>query len=224
MAQIWCLEFQCTYINILRFTHTHTQTCYCPHGNWSNNRVFETISLTLTPLLHTLWFTLSSSLSVWRHNTIFSSWWEPQVIATGWKTTPLTKHSKPLPVVGLPRRGVSFHTFSFFSCTCSWKEGAKRQKYKVEGSTHLTSVEPTLGTKPRAYQRLMPPLLLWKTLLLPVCSLLPNSSTPHGFLLFLSATPLAETTTRDLLQVTSLLPLPLSSICHDHMVNLNEEM
>lgn len=120
---------------------------------------------------------------------------------------------------------VSHSTHSvFFSCTCSWKEGAKRQKYKVEGSTHLTSVEPTLGTKPRAYQRLMPPLLLWKTLLLPVCSLLPNSSTPHGFLLFLSATPLAETTTRDLLQVTSLLPLPLSSICHDHMVNLNEEM
>lgn len=149
MAQIWCLEFQCTYINILRFTHTHTQTCYCPHGNWSNNRVFETISLTLTPLLHTLWFTLSSSLSVWRHNTIFSSWWEPQVIATGWKTTPLTKHSKPLPVVGLPRRGVSFHTFSFFFLAhVVGKKGQRDKSIKLRAVLIWQALNPHLEQSP----------------------------------------------------------------------------
>lgn len=42
----------------------------------------------------------------------------------------------------------------------------------------------SVGTRPRVYQRLMPLLSRWKTLLLPGCSLLPNSSTPHGCLLF----------------------------------------
>lgn len=42
----------------------------------------------------------------------------------------------------------------------------------------------SVGMRPRAYQRLMPPPSLWKTLLLPERSLLPNSSTPHGRLLF----------------------------------------
>lgn len=168
-----------THINTLR--SQQTKTCCCPHGNCSNRFLWNHLPHSYS-LLHTLFDCISLVHSYFEGT-------QPQVIEKHylientllWRQVSTPKFHL---LRWLPRRTVSFilQSASIIAPLIGkkWRRGGGKGGEREVRRLQFTSV----GTGPRAYHRLMPPLSLWKTLLLPERSLLPNSSTPHGCLLF----------------------------------------